>query len=57
LIPQAGYSSTPLRRWFDGGGAKRGWFTGGGMLQEGSFTAGEGGGRLTSLINKNSGGS
>jgi hypothetical protein len=32
----------PSRRWFDGGGAKRGWFAGGGVLQDGSFTLGEG---------------
>jgi hypothetical protein len=41
-------SSTPLRRWFDGGGAKRGWFAGGGVLQDGSFTPGEGGGEVNS---------
>jgi hypothetical protein len=43
LILCAGGSSTPLGRWFDGGGAKRGWFAGGGVLQDGSFTPGEGG--------------
>ncbi len=47
-IPPAGGSSTPSRRWFNVGGAKRGWFAGGGGSAGWILYSGGGGGEVNS---------